>query len=496
MYARLLSYAAHGVDACPVDVEVDVSGGIPQFDIVGLPDSAVREARERVRSAIRNSGCEFPPRRITVNLAPADLRKEGAGFDLPIALGILAATGQLPARRVQDMAALGQLALDGRLRPVPGVLAMALAARQGGVPALVAPAEVAGEGALAGLPVYPATCLAEVLEWLRGRCHMAPASPAESAPGGAPPADLAEVRGQALGRRALEVAAAGGHNLLFTGPPGAGKSLLARCLPGILPPLSRAEALEVTRVHSAAGLNPGGLVQRRPFRAPHHSASRAALLGGGHPPRPGEVSLAHRGALFLDELPEFTRDALEGLRQPLEEGVVHIARATWRLDFPARFQLVAAANPCPCGFAGETDRTCSCAAAAAVRYGHRLSGPLLDRIDLRLRLSPVPPAEWRRPEGETSAAVAARVARAREHQQHRYRGLGVAANADLGPQDVRRLIRLPPEAELLLADAFRRWHLTLRAADRVLKVARTVADLAGRAAVSTADVAEALQYRG
>lgn len=494
MFVRILSFALRGVEAVPVAVEVDVSPGIPFFEVVGLPDASVRESRERVRAALKNGGWALPPLRITVNLAPAHLRKAGPGFDLAIALGLLVATGQIPAALLDGVGVVGELALDGSLRPVEGALVMAWTARQIGLGGMLVSHHSAAEAAAAGGLVWGAQDLGEVVAHLTGSAPLAPALPLPAGEVTAVGPDLADVRGQAVGRRALEVAAAGGHNLMMIGPPGAGKSLLARTLPSLLPPLSNMEGMEVSRIHSAAGrLSGGGLLATRPFRAPHHSASRSALLGGGAPCRPGELSLAHRGVLFLDELPEFGRDVLEGLRQPLEEGVVQIARSHGSYLFPARAQLVAAANPCPCGHLGSPLHPCSCPPSVAHTYLSRLSGPLLDRFDLQLFLAPVPYAELiGQGSGEPSALVAKRVAAARERQRERL-GEG-GCNAAMSPAQVRRFCRLPEGGEALLRGAVERLGLSVRAHDRILKLARTIADLAS-SALALEHLAEAIQYR-
>lgn len=502
VFVRVQSFALEGVEAVPVAVEVDVSPGLPCFDIVGLPDAAVRESRERVRAAVRNGGWAFPAQRITVNLAPAHQRKGGAGFDLGIALGLLAASGFLAPACLGGVAMAGELALDGCLRPVRGALAMALAARAGGYRGLVVPDASGPEAVLAGGTVWAAGCLAEVVDHLTGRVPLAAAvpAPAEAARGVAAH-DLGDVRGQLVARRALEVAAAGGHNLIMMGPPGAGKSMLAKCLPSILPPLSADESLEVSRIHSVAGVLSGGkLMSERPFRSPHHCASRSALLGGGSPLRPGELTLAHRGVLFLDELPEFERHVLEGLRQPLEEGRVHLSRANGASSFPAQPMLVAAANPCPCGYYGDTTRACTCPSGTVALYRARLSGPLLDRFDLQTFLEPVPfdhlvaaGADSAAP--EPSAVVRRRVMAARLRQDARFAGSATACNAVMPPGEVRQHCKLPKGGEVLLRQAVECLKLSLRGHDRVLKVARTIADLDGSSAIELPHLAEALQYR-
>jgi magnesium chelatase family protein len=501
MFVRVLSFALEGVDAVPVQVEVDVNNGIPAFAIVGLPDAAVRESTERVRAAIKNGGWAFPPQRITVNLAPAYTRKGGAGFDLAIALGVLAACGQVPGRTLEKVAVAGELALDGTLRPVRGALAMALEAQRAGCESFIVPDGSGSEAALAGGRVLIASHLSEVIGHLTGGAPLVRAL--AGGPGGeleSPEVDLADVKGQVVARRALEVAAAGGHNLLMVGPPGSGKSMLARALPGILPPLDDAEAMEVSRIHSVAGLLAGGrLLRTRPFRSPHHCASRPALLGGGTPLRPGEVTLAHRGVLFLDELPEFGRPVLEGLRQPLEEGRVLLSRAQANAVFPARPMLVAAANPCPCGYLGDETRPCTCPGATVALYRSRLSGPLLDRFDIQIRLQPVPYEAIAAASGmggaEPSHVVRRRVMAARARQADRLKGAGISCNALMSPAHLRRHCRLPDGGQDLMRQAVERLGLSLRAHDRLVKTARTIADLAGAEEIELAHLAEALQYR-
>jgi magnesium chelatase family protein len=498
MLARLRTATVFGVEACQVDVEVDVSFGMPRFTMVGLPDASVRESRDRVRSAIRNSGFAFPTHRITVNLAPADVRKAGAAFDLPIALGILAAEGIVERRDAHELMFLGELSLDGSIHPARGVLPIAAAARRAGIAALLLPAANAREAAIVGgLDVYPVTSLADAVRTLNDP-SLAPSRPAPLPPISQSVADLADIRGQLLARRALEIACAGGHNLIAVGPPGSGKTMMARRVPGILPPLTFDEAVEVTSVHSVAGLLPpgSGLVSQRPFRAPHHTISDIALIGGGSQPRPGEVSLAHNGVLFLDEMLEFNRRVLEVLRQPLEERAVTIARAARTAVFPAQFMLVGAMNPCPCGYLGDALRECRCTPQQVARYRDRLSGPLRDRLDLVVDV-PALPVETLTTDahGEASVVVRQRVVDARGRQRDRYAGGGIRTNAELTPSLAARHCFLDGGGIRLIRSAVTRLGLSARGFDRVRAVARTIADLDSADDIDADHLAEALQFR-
>ena len=500
MLAHVTTFAIQGVESRRVTVEVDIRPGLPGFTIVGLGDRAVREARERVRSAILNSGFEFPARRITVNLAPASLRKEGPGFDLAIACGILAAGAQLPVASLEHVSVFGELALGGELRPCRGVLAVAEGVLSGGLRGLVLPVMHAREAALVdGLGVYGACDLSEVAAILRGESDgTVPAALAEPPPGSDAASsralDLSDVRGHGGPLRALTIAAAGGHNLLLAGPPGTGKTMLAQRLPSILPPLSRSEAIEVTRIQGVAGLRPGeGLVSERPFRAPHHTISASGLVGGGSVPQPGEATLAHHGVLFLDELAEFARPALEALRQPLEDGRVAIVRGQRRAVFPSRFMLVASTNPCPCGHSG-TPR-CRCGEADMARYQRRLSGPLLDRLDLLVDVQRPAPAEFAGPAASRSADVRESVIVARERQAARAATAGVLCNAHLDAARVREHVVLDTRAASVLRRAYDHGTLSPRGHDRVLRVARTIADLAASDTVGADHLLEALSLR-
>lgn len=499
MLARVRSAAVLGLQAYPVDVEVDVGVGLPAFAIVGLPDAAVQEAKERVRAAIRNSNYEVPARKITINLAPADVRKAGPAFDLPMAIGILAATRQIRAPAPNGTMLVGELSLDGGLRPVAGLLSILLGARSRGTRALIVPQPNAEEAALVeGLQIHPAASLTQVIAHLEGSSPIPALRAVPLAAAASPPddVDFNDVRGQDHAKRAMEIAAAGGHNALLVGPPGSGKTMLACRLPTILPPLTWDEVIEVTQVYSVAGLLQGsGPRLVRPFRSPHHTSSTAALIGGGPGPRPGEVSLAHRGVLFLDELPEFHRDVLEVLRQPLEDRVITVARVQSTVTFPAAFMLVAAMNPCPCGHRGDGQQECLCTPGQIARYLNRISGPLLDRIDLHVEVPRVLPAELTSaPAGESSTEIRARVLRARAIEQARLGG-AASCNAEMTPRQLRWHCRLGEEEKAFLRRAVERLRLSARVYDRVLRLARTIADLEGNEGITAAHLAEAIQYR-
>ncbi len=502
MLASVNSLGLTGIDGYVVTVEAFSTDGMPMFEIVGLPDASVKESRERVRAAMASCQLSFPVARLTVNLAPADVRKEGPAYDLPIALAILASSGVLDAEAIEGMAAVGELSLSGGVVGVRGALSMAIAARQQGMRALMLPEENAREAAcVEGIDILPVKHLSEALDHIRGKRTITPATTtpyAQMLRERTRVSDFADVRGQKSAKRALEIAAAGGHNVLMIGAPGSGKTMMARCLPGILPDMTLEEALEATRIHSAAGqLSPNsGLLLERPFRSPHHTVSAVALVGGGSKAKPGEISLAHHGVLFLDELPEYDRAALEAMRQPLEDGFVSVVRVSAQAKYPARAMLIAAMNPCPCGNYGSKTQKCRCSPREIKRYLGRISGPLLDRIDIQLEINPVPVKEITAGEAEEpSSVIRERVQAARARQQARYKEEGITCNAELTARQVTQICKLDSGTQTIVEKACERYNMSMRALSRVLKVARTIADLEGAQDISRAHVLEALAYR-
>jgi len=499
MYARIESGSIMGVDGLPIEIEVDISNGLPSMVIVGLPETSVRESKERVQSAIKNQGFSLPQKKYRINLAPADIRKEGSLFDLPIALGILCALGHCDYttfyRRIM---VVGELSLEGNLRKVKGILPITIMARESGYEGIIVPFDNRFEaGAIEGIKVYPVKTLREALQFLNGEIDLQPFSEKRvSSHREDYGVDMQDVRGQEGAKRALEIAVAGGHNVLMVGPPGSGKTMLARRVPTIMPPMSLEESLETTRIYSVAGLVNGNIITTRPFRSPHHSISDVGLIGGGSRFSPGEVSLAHNGVLFLDEMPEFSRRALEVLRQPLEDGFVVISRAGYKVTIPARFMLIGAMNPCPCGYFGYEHQKCKCTISQIKNYQGRISGPLLDRIDIHIDVPSIPYEELqKRPPGETSSRIRERVIRARQIQERRFKGRPINSNAHMGEREIREFCKLDEAGHDLLAGAMERFGFSSRAVRRILKVSRTIADLDGSDRIRVHHLAEAINYR-